>query len=110
MATRSARHAQRAGERTRNPKDGYRMPSTAVARNIVVRRDARGSVALHCCRARVRAAKTTREATFTSKDFTFEHQSDAPEGTGMTSLAVTTRVEASVLRMPVTLIRLRSWR
>ena len=110
MATRSARHAQRAGERTRNPKDGYRMRSTAVARDIVVRRDARGSVALHCCRARMRAARTTREATFTSQDFTFEHQTDAPEAVGMELSAAITRVEASVLRMPVTLIRLRSWR
>lgn len=65
-------------------------------------------MALHCCQARVRVARTTREATFTSKDFTFEHQTDAPEATGMISLAATTRVEASVLRMPVTLIRLRS--
>ena len=110
MATRSARHAQRAGERTRNPKDGYQMRSTAVARDIVVRRDARGSVALHCCRARVRAARTTREATSMMQNLIVERQTEDARETGSNLSATTTRVEASVLRMPVTLIRLRSWR
>ena len=65
---------------------------------------------LECCRARVHAARTTCEATFTSQDFTFEHQTDAPEATSMELSSAITRVEASVLRMPVTLIRLSSWR
>ena len=108
-AMRPVRQVQSAGGPTRNPHERWSL-CQLVSTATMVRHDTWVEVALICYQATVRVARTTCEATLTSRGVTLEHQTDAPEAASTTLSTGTTRVEASVLRKPVTLIRLISWR